>query len=232
MSKFALITGASSGLGYELTKVFSSRGIQSLMIARNEEKLSVACEKINKEFGIKNICIAADVSTEDGGSKIRNLVSGEKIAVKWLVNNAGIGKFGKLEDFTFSDVQGVISSNLTGTILLTKLFLLDVIGNEGVVCNIMSTAAQGYKKNEAIYSAAKWGVKGFTETLRVEVKGLPVKVFAVYPGGMNTPFWEKNKHHVPDSTSFMDPSVVAKIIVTNILDVQGCQISDITINRV
>ena len=101
----------------------------------------------------------------------------------------------------------------------------------GLIVNVMSTAATAAKAGEGIYCAAKWGARGFTESLRLEAKGTPVKVVAVYPGGMKTPFWSDICGMSPDTSGFMEPAEVASVMVYNMLDKTSLYVADLLINR-
>jgi len=225
----ALVTGASSGLGLACAREFTSRGIPVLMVSRNME-ISIAA-KVQSGKTVSAYTMAADVGDPFDVQKIRKFVNSENYQVKWLVNNAGAGRFGEIGKYSSQDIEETLNGNLKGLIYMSQAFVDMVIANDGVICNVMSTAALNSRPQETVYTAAKWGARGFTEALRAELKGKTIKIMAVYPGGMNSNFWDESRHYVPDSSKFMDPSAVADRIVSNILDVKSCQVSDITINR-
>ena len=102
----------------------------------------------------------------------------------------------------------------------------------GTIMNVMSTAATVGKPNESIYCASKWGAKGFTESLRLETKGTKIKVIAVYPGGIQTPFWSEKCGMNPDTSKFMKPDELAKTLTDTLLDKQTLYVADIVINKV
>jgi short-subunit dehydrogenase len=95
----------------------------------------------------------------------------------------------------------------------------------------MSTAANVAKAGEAIYCAAKWGAKGFTESLRLETKGSRVRILSVYPGGMDTPFWAEAPDVVSDTSNLMNPKEVAEIILANLQSKPSLQVTELTNNR-
>lgn len=95
----------------------------------------------------------------------------------------------------------------------------------------MSTAATTPRANETVYCAAKWGARGFTEALRVEAKGTPLRILAVYPGGMNTPFWSRTRGGGTDSSRFMSPGEVAAAICEAVRPRSSCYVSDLVLNR-
>ena len=101
------------------------------------------------------------------------------------------------------------------------------------IVNIMSSAALKGNKDEALYCAAKWGERGYTESLKAAYKGTSVKIIGVYPGGMNTQFWEKNRNYVSEEKQkeFMDPKDVAAVILDNIINYRNLNVSDIFIER-
>lgn len=103
----------------------------------------------------------------------------------------------------------------------------------GKIINIMSSAALKGNAGESVYCAAKWGVRGYAESLKAAYKGTNVKIMGVYPGGMDSPFWDKNRDYVPKEKSdkFLKTSEVAKIIVDNALN-DKVFIADLTIERI
>lgn len=228
----ALITGASSGLGFACTRHLIMRDISTLMVARNPDVLLNKAEEVE---GIRKNChlysFASDVNSIEDIQCLKKFIENENLSIKWLINNAGIGKFGELKNYSFQDIEETIRTNLIGIILMSQVFLDQIITNNGVLCNILSTAALTFRQNETIYTASKWGARGFTESLRAECKGKTIRIMGVYPGGMDTPFWEENRHYQPDTSKFLKPEIVAERIISNIFDASGCQVSDITINR-
>lgn len=101
------------------------------------------------------------------------------------------------------------------------------------IVNIMSSAALKGNKQESLYCATKWGERGYTESLKTTYKGTSVKVIGVYPGGMNTEFWEDSRDYVSDekSSTFMNPKDVATVILNAILNHQSVNVADIMIER-
>lgn len=101
------------------------------------------------------------------------------------------------------------------------------------IVNIMSSAALKGNKQEALYCATKWGERGYTESLKVAYKGTSVKVIGVYPGGMNTKFWDESRDYVSKekSNSFMNPKDVATVILDNITNYKNLNVADIMIER-
>lgn len=101
------------------------------------------------------------------------------------------------------------------------------------IVNIMSSAALKGNKQEALYCATKWGERGYTESLKSAYKGTTVKVIGVYPGGMNTEFWNENREYVSEekANTFMNPADVAQVILDNIINYKNLNVADIMIER-
>lgn len=226
----AVVTGASSGLGLECSKLLSGRGIPVCMVARRQEVLRDAASKV-KTGDSPVYTMAADVGSPHEVQRVRRFVDEEGLQVKWLLNIAGVGRFKEVDRYTSNDIEEVMKGNLLGVILMSQQFLDQLSQNEGVLCNVMSTAALVGRAKETVYCAAKWGARGFTEALMAEFKKKSPRIMAVYPGGMNTPFWDASRDYVGDPSRFMSPDVVADRIVSNILDASQCQVSSITIDR-
>lgn len=121
-----------------------------------------------------------------------------------LINNAGVGIFGPIEDMEYKDIDTVIDTNVKGTIYMTKA-LMPMIKEK--IMNIISTAGLRGKVNESVYCASKFAIRGFSESLLKELEDR-IKVVAVYMGGMDTPFWN-NTDHVKDKSRFKSPREVA-----------------------
>ena len=141
---------------------------------------------------------------------------GRKIGI--LINCAERGVFRSPADYTPEDVE-VSLQGLRGMELLTTAVLRSCGESDLKVVNILSSAALKGRPKEAFYCAAKWGERGYTEALKAAYAGTSVKVIAVYPSGMDTPFWNHSRDYIPSdkSDTFLDPAEVAGMIMENIL---------------
>lgn len=227
----AIVTGAGSGLGRACATALVDRGMSVCLVARHGDRLKEVGQELESHGG-HVLTIEADVASPDDVSRIARYLSENHVTVESLYNIAGTGFFGPLEKYSPSEIEEIMKGNLLGVVYLTQKFAPQLIENSGLLCTVMSTAANIGRANESVYCAAKWGAKGFMESLKAELKGQPIRIMSVYPGGMDSPFWEESRSHVPDSSNFMDPSDVAGIIVRSAMDSPGCQISDLTINRI
>jgi short-subunit dehydrogenase len=126
----------------------------------------------------------------------------------------------------------VLGSNLTGTILFCDASVAPLKDTKGSIVNIISTAAFTPRVNETVYCGAKWGARGYTEALRLELKPFGVRVLGVYPGGMDTDFWKCTHLAPPDASKFMSAHTVADMIISNITHPHPSgYVSDLIINR-
>ncbi|NWQ44442.1 SDR family NAD(P)-dependent oxidoreductase [Bacillus sp. EB106-08-02-XG196] len=212
--KTIIVTGAGSGLGKELSILFSQQGYHVLMTGRAVDKLSAVKTEIERAGGAADY-IVLDVQKEtDIFIKIKEISKNHRIV--GLVNNAGVGHFGPFVNIMENEISEMLNTNVLGTILMTKavLPLLQEQG-EGLLINIISTAGLRGKVNEAVYVASKFAVRGFTESLQKEYENSSIKIKAIYMGGMDTPFWA-GSNHVADTSRFRSPKEVAEIIMNQL----------------
>ena len=191
MSDVAIVVGASSGLGAAIYDLLKKR-MEVVGVSRRGPD------------------IRGDASLPETAQS--SLAAAQKRGtLQMLVNCAGSGVFKPAGSYTNDDVAKVFTSNLATTLAFCQtIYPIFTQRGDGTIVNVMSTAALVGKPGETVYCAAKWGVRGYTEALRAEAKGTGVRIVAVYPGGMKTPFWEGDPR---DTSAFMDPSDVAKTII-------------------
>lgn len=212
--KTIIVTGAGSGLGMELSLLFSKQGYHVLLTGRSVDKLSTVKKGIEKAGGVADY-VELDIQNElEVLNKVEDIT--KRHTVVGLVNNAGIGHFGPFVKITEHEIIEMLNTNVLGTILMTKA-ILPVLQeqSEGLLMNIISTAGLRGKVNEAVYVASKFAIRGFTESLQKEYENSSIKIKAVYMGGMDTPFW-KGSNHVADTSRFRSPKEVAEMIMEQI----------------
>lgn len=228
--EIALVTGGSSGLGYAIAEELLKQNIPVCMIGRNKEKLMSASNVLKQKYKTDSFFLNGDIADEIFVKEVFNQLEEKNKKVKYLFNCAGVGRFGVAKENTKDKIEVAFRASLVGLILMSS-YSLKSMREEGTIINIMSTAALKGNANESIYCAAKWGARGFTESLRAELKGSNIKVVGVYPGGMNTSFWNEECGSSPDVSKFMKVEEVAEEIVHAILDRQSMYVSELIIER-
>jgi short-subunit dehydrogenase len=183
----ALITGASAGIGLELARVFAGAGYNLILVSRDQVRL----EKLAAELKPAAVrVIAKDLSLADAPEELHRMAP--KVDV--LVNNAGFGVFGKFSDNSLSQELNMMQLNMTALVVLTKLYLADMIAaRSGRIMNVASTAAFQPGPLMALYYATKAFVLSFSEAIANELEGTGVTVTALCPGPTATEFQERGK---------------------------------------
>ncbi len=232
MGKISVVSGGTSGLGFEIAKLLVKSSKNVLILGRSEDKMKSSLNQL-KEEAINCVAdgLVCNIGKETDVHLVSNYLKEKKLTVEYLFNNAGMGLFIKADKSTSALIDQVFEANIKGMILLTSEVLqITPEENEMTIVNIMSTSALFGRAEETIYCAAKWGARGYTEALRTELKGTKRNIIAVYPGGMRTDFW-KIPGQNRDITGFMDPSEVAEKIVNAVIVTDKLFVTDITINR-
>jgi short-subunit dehydrogenase len=232
MRKISVISGGSGGLGLEIAEILVKSGKDVLILGRNSEKLTRAAKRLSRISGNTHIStMVCNIGNEEDIRKTGKFLHDHKIITEYLFNNAGRGLTERADRSDSEMIEKVFEANLTGMILLTSEILrITPEKEELTIVNIMSTSALYGRDKETIYCAAKWGARGYTEALRIELKGTKRNIIAVYPGGMKTDFW-KMQGQERDISGFMDPKDVAERIMNAVLAKDKLVVTDITINR-
>lgn len=192
MALTALITGASTGIGYELSKCFAADHHNLIIVARQEQRLQQVAKELTKQFGITVKVITADLAQPDAPQKIADAVREDSLQVDYLVNNAGYGLGGKFAETDLATELGMIQVNISSLVALTKLFLPEMIARKfGKVMNVASTAAFQPGPLMAIYCATKSFELVFSEAIANELKGTGVTVTALCPGPTASEFQKR-----------------------------------------
>ncbi|TWE01048.1 short-subunit dehydrogenase [Neobacillus bataviensis] len=189
--KTILITGAGTGLGKELALAYAQEGNRIILVGRTQSHLDEVRQMIGKTNG-SAMSASCDITDSNRVEQLLfNLNKTEKI--DQVINNAGIGYFGPLQEISADKISHMIDTNVKGTIYITKAILPTFLErNAGKIMNIISTAGLRGKVHETAYCASKFAIRGFTEALVKELENTSISVSGVYMGGMDTPFWDEN----------------------------------------
>jgi len=227
MKELILITGASSGIGYEMARLLAEKGYNLVLVARRIEKLNSLKEELGEKHSINVYPIQKDLSQVSQAVDLYNELKQRKLEVSMLVNNAGRGAYGNFSDTDLEMEMKMIELNVSSVVCLTKLFLQDMlIRKKGKIMNVASLLSFLPFPYYTVYSATKAFVLSFSETLAAELEGTGVAVTTLCPGPVDTAFntdamWKTNAYKANQPVS---PLVVAKKGVELLLSGEGKKI--------
>lgn len=211
---YALVTGASSGIGYELAKLFAKDGKNIIVIARSQDKLEALKTEIENKYGTSVRVLVKDLSDPTSPQEIFSELEKENINVDVLVNNAGFALFGKFYETDWQTEAEMIQVNITSLTHLTKLFLKKMIENRsGKIMNVSSGAGFVPGPLVSVYAATKSYVLHFSEALANEVQGTGVNVTCLCPDATRSNFWERanGEDSRAGRSRMMDAATCAKV---------------------
>lgn len=209
-----LITGATTGIGYEFAKLYAEEGYNLILIARNKVKLEERKYELNLLYNVNIHILVLDLALDNSCDEIINYINRKNLTVDVLINNAGIGTFGYIAEIDLEEEMKLIDINIKALTKLTKLILPSMIENgEGAILNVASTAAFCAGPKMAVYYASKAYVLNFTEALYEEVRDRGIKVSCLCPGAVKTEFQDRAgiKKKEIAKKNLMMPKDVARI---------------------
>ena len=187
--KTALITGASSGIGYELAKCFAQDGYDLVLVARNAEALGRVSAELQQAHHVPVKTIVKDLARPEAPSELVDELTRGRIQVDALVNNAGFGVYGPFARTDWNQERAMLQLHVTTPTELAKRLLPGMIQRrDGKILNVASTAAFQPGPLMALYYATKAYLLSFSEALANEVRGSGVVVSALCPGPTETAF--------------------------------------------
>lgn len=185
----AVITGASTGLGREFSRLAAADGYELVLVARNEQRLEAVASELRVRHGITVTTLACDLSEPRAAHVLFAAVHSVSRPVDILINNAGFGRLGYFARSDVTDVESMINTNVTSLTVLTRLFLDDMMSRaRGRVLNVASIAAFTPGPLMAVYHATKSYVLALTEALAEELRGSGVTASVLLPGITRTGF--------------------------------------------
>ncbi len=191
MKKTVLITGATSGIGFEFVKLFSHKKYDLVLVARNESRLYEIKRVIEKNTKNRVYVIVKDLTLEGAAREVYDYVTKNNIGIDVLINNAGFGDYGVFAESDIERLSDMISLNVKALTELTYYFVKPMIARgSGKILNLGSIASFMPGPLMAVYYASKAYVLSFTEALSVELKGTGVSITALCPGPTDTGFEE------------------------------------------
>jgi short-subunit dehydrogenase len=211
---YALITGATSGIGYEFCRLFAADGYNLLIVARSGERLNEVAAELRNEYQVQVMPLVKDLFNKEAAKEIYDEVQRNNLQVTALVNDAGQGEFGFFCETELQRELDIIQLNIISVVSLSKYFLKDMLkNNEGRILNVASLVADYPSPLLAVYAATKAFVLSFTEALVNELKDTDITITALQPGVTDTDFFYKagedeTMHY--QEMKLSDPAKVAK----------------------
>lgn len=190
--KYALITGATEGIGYELAKLFAKDGYNIVAVARNQQELQQTASELKQQFGIEVVPLAKDLFKREAPLEIYNELKAKGIQIDVLVNNAGQGQHGEFVENDLQRELDIVQLNIGAYLALTKSYLKEMLArNEGKILQVSSIAGEVPGPLQAVYHGTKAFITTFTEAVQEEIKDSKVTITYLMPGATDTDFFEK-----------------------------------------
>lgn len=190
-NEYVLVTGATSGIGYELAKQFAKNGYDLVMVARNHDELKAKADEF-KSFGINVITIAKNLFIEEDAYSLYSELKLNGISPSILVNDAGQGVYGKFQDTDLHREVDIVNLNIVSVLILTKMFLKDRLPKgSGKILNLASIASKAPGPWHSVYHGTKAFILSWSEAIREELKDTGITVTALLPGPTDTDFFNK-----------------------------------------
>lgn len=208
-----VVTGATEGIGRAVAFALGTRGARLAVCARTAGTIEGLLTEL-RNAGAEAVGQACDVADEDAVTAFADFVRRTLGPARILINNAGLAHFGPAAEMSTADFDETMAVNVRGTFLMSRAFLPDMIAHaSGHIVNIASLAGRNPVPQAAAYAAAKHAVLGFSKSLFAEVRTKGVRVTAICPGSVVTPFFEKSGGALERPEAKLQPEDIADTVV-------------------
>jgi uncharacterized protein len=212
--QYAVVTGGTSGIGYELAALLARDGYNLILVARDENELSAAATDFSQQYGVEVITLSKDLFDVQDAFGLYDEIGRRGITVDILINDAGQGYYGEFINNDIHRELDIIHLTISSLVILTKLFLKEMVERgSGRILNLSSIASKIPGPYQAVYHGTKAFVQSFTEAIRSEVKDSGVTITALLPGATDTDFFNKadmNDSKIVQEGKLDDAKKVAK----------------------
>jgi short-subunit dehydrogenase len=213
-TQYALVTGGTNGIGFELAKLLAKDGYNLIIVARGQEGLDKAANDLKITYNVEVIPISKDLFYPGNAFELVDEVRAKGITVDILVNDAGQGLYGEFKDTDIQRELDIVQLNISSLLVLTKSFLQDMLARgSGKILNLASIAGKLPGPRQSVYHGTKAFVHSFTEALRSELKDTGVTITSLLPGATDTDFFNKagmQDSKIVQAGNLADPAEVAK----------------------
>ncbi len=221
MRQYALITGASSGIGLALAHELASRKHNVLLVSRSADKLNAICVDLGAKFSIDAQYLVADLSSDAGVNSTLSWLKENNLGINILINNAGYGIWGAVEVLPITDIENMMHLNMHTMVKFCHALIPELKKHhQSYILNVASTAAYQAVPTLSVYAASKAFVILFTRALRWELKGSSISVSCLSPGTTSTGFMDRAKMKALEARAekfSMSADVVARIAIAGML---------------
>ncbi len=224
------ITGASSGIGRAAAIEFAKTGSKVFVSSRGVSEL----ERLNSELEDEKLSVEifpCNIASQSNVDQVVKKITA-KHKIDCLINNAGITSFKLAEENSVNEINDVININLLGSIYTIKAVLPQMIANGGgTIINILSVVTKKTFTHSTAYSASKWGLLGYTNSLREEVRRYGIKVINIIPGATETQIWSKEMRD-QHSERMMSGEEIARVLVWTFLQKENLVTEEIVLRPI
>ena len=224
----AVVTGATQGIGRATAFALGRAGARVAICARTAANVQATLGAL-EAAGIDAVGMPCDVSDPPGVTAFAAFVRGERGDPGVVVNNAGIGRFKPLRELSLDDWDATMAVNVRSLYLVTRAFLEGLERAGGTIVNIASLAGKNGVEGGTAYSASKHAVLGFSKSLMLEVRKHGVRVVAICPGSVSTPFMDKQHRTHRDRDRALTADDVAHAVLAAVTASDRAMISEIDI---
>ena len=225
-----VITGASSGIGLATARLSAARGARVVLSSRNEEDLRRACDEIRAKGG-RATFVVADVAVPQAVDRIAETAIQEFGSFDTWVNNAGVSIYGKLTEIPLADKRRLFDTNFWGVVHGCRTAVRHLREHGGAIINIGSIVSDRAIPLQAVYSASKHAVQGYTDGLRMELEHdkLPISVTLVKPSAVDTPYLEHARNYMDEAPNFPPPVYSPDVVAEAILECAEKPVREVTV---
>jgi len=231
-NKIIVITGASDGIGKQIALRLAKESSKLALIARDEKKLDAVSTETKKLGAVDAKTYACDIRQTDKLESTIRLIISDFGTVDILISNAGIWqKLMPVDEISKDVVDDVIGTNLTALIHTTRLLLPTLrTRDEAAIINVISKSGVAAQEGQSVYSASKYGARGFTEVLKADLEDTNIKVAGVYQSGTNTKMFAKAGENF-STENFTNPSDLADVIAYMLTRPEKIWLHDVRVEK-
>lgn len=193
--KVVILTGASSGIGKSIALELAKKGANLVLVSRNQQKLDQLADELRVKYSVEVVVISKDLTLKEEIELTVEETLGSFDQIDALINCSGIGIFKRAIDFSYEEIDNIFKLNTYGMIYLAQLVAREMIikGNSGHILFVASVASKIATPHSSVYSASKFAIDGYANSLRLELKRYGIKVTTINPGPTQTEFFSHDK---------------------------------------